>query len=575
MLRKNQVVASLFMPLSVLLLAAVLPVASGSTSTSAPSQLVRPLPPVVRDGQTLSLLCGQVYSGTLDLRGRRNITVRTEGECGNAMITPAQPVRGWTRDGRLWWAALDNAPQLVRLGERFLSLAHHPNTPSEWLSGTGRGKDALQLQVNLPGRDLTGAVLVWQPEDWLILRQPIERDDQGLLHLSGSPEPGFGFRERTPFYLEGQRWMLDSPGEWLHEHGRLYLWPADGRSPEGRVWAAPQATAIDARASRDVRIVNLTIFLAARGIDGSDSRALSIDRVEILDSGDEAVRLGGEGARLAHVRVSGTRQHGVRAEDDTRDVEITNSVIEGAGMLGMPLRSKGAIVFEQSSGHRILRNRVTDTAYIGIRVFRDTLVADNVITRACQRMTDCGGIYTFARDRQPLRTRIERNRISGLRGRLSHAIYLDDFANEVVVRDNQLTGNPGGMQLHDAFNNLITGNRFSRHTHEHLLFNETAASASIIGNVVRNNRFSLSGSAPVYRLWSHHGGATLSRFALYGRNRYQGTRDLRDERFAELEGQVGISAVRWAPLMDEVDAVYAMPSAPAVLPPLARQPQQK
>ena len=271
---------------------------------------------------------------------------------------------------------------------------------------------------------------------------------------------------------------------------------------------------------------------------------------------------------MSHVRVLGTRQHGLRAEDDARDVGVFDSVFERVGMLGMPLRSKGAIVFEQARGQMIARNRIDQSAYLGIRVFREAVVTDNLITRACQWLSDCGGIYTFARDKLPLATRIERNRIRGLRGRLSHAIYLDDFANDVLVHENQLSDNPGGIQLHDAFNNRITGNCFARSLHEHMLFNETAPELAIAGNQVSDNRFDLTGEAPVYRLWSRHGGAHVHRFALLGNNRYVGP----SHRFAQVEGSGVIDAQTWRARMGEIEPVF---SVPGPLPKLGRQPAQK
>lgn len=527
---------------------------------------VLPLPAAIQDGDTVLLECGRIYSGTLDLRGRREVTVRTQGDCGKAAITPAQPVSGWVRDGQIWTAASDIAPVMLQVGESFVPVAHHPNTPGGWLTGEGMG--AALLKVNLPAHKLSGATLVWRPEDWLIVRQTVLSDDRGLLRVASPAEAEASFRDQTPFYLEGQRWMLDSPGEWMHEHGRLYLWPVDGRSPEGRTWVSPEASAIDARGSYRVTIKDIRIFLAERGIDGADTSELFIADTDILNSGQEAIRLGGRGARLENVHVQGTQQQGIRAEDDAQGVSITHCKINDAGMLGMPRRSKGAIVFEQSNGQFIAHNRIVNSAYIGIRVFRNATVMDNEIKGACLRMTDCGGIYTFARDRQPLNTLILRNHISGLLGRLSHAIYLDDFANGVSVIDNRLINNPGGMQLHNAFGNLIRGNAFIASRHEHLLFNETASFAAISNNQISGNRFKSAADNPVYRLWSHRGGAHLPRFMALSHNRYEGT----PARFAQLEQTGWVGASDWVRYMDEENPLF---SAPRPLPQLARQPQKK
>lgn len=491
-----------------------------------------PVPEVTRDGQTVLLQCGHTYVGELKLAGRRDITVRTAGDCGTALLTPALPVSGWRRDPghpRVWVAELGFRPAHIELDRRFLPLAHHPNAPATWLRGQSRYRD--ELQAALPQPDLAGATIVWRAADWLIQTRAIARYDGRLLVLAPGDDEGFGLLPDTEFYVEGKRWMLDSPGEWAYDDGRLFVWPPDGDSPEGRLWAAPRARAIDASGSSGVRIDGVRISGATLGIDGSGSRDLRIRDTTIDNSGEEAI-LAGTGTRIERVRVRGTVMNGVRADDEVRDVRITDSQFEAIGMLGMPRRSKGAIVFEHARGVQVQRNRISDASYLGIRVFRDAIVTDNVIERACLRLADCGGIYTFARDRQPLNVAIERNHVSGLQGRSSYAIYLDDFANGVAVIANQLVDNPGGLQLHNGFDNDIAGNAFVNSRHEHILFNETAKFASVANNRVRENRFVSAADVPVYRLWSHHGGSNVGRFALFANNQYKA----RPRQFAEVEG---------------------------------------
>jgi hypothetical protein len=97
---------------------------------------------------------------------------------------------------------------------------------------------------------------------------------------------------------------------------------------------------------------------------------------------------------------------------------------------------------------------------------------------------------------------------------------------------NQLIDNPGGIQLHNGFDNTIAGNAFVNSRHEHILFNETATFASVTGNRVHENRFVSAGDVPVYRLWSHHGSAHVRRFAVFTHNDYMD----RPTKFAEVEG---------------------------------------
>lgn len=538
------------------LLPALILTLSSATATGTGTDEWLPLPGPVGDDQTVWLECGRVYVGTLDLSGRRNVTVTTRGNCGKAAVTPAQPVTGWQKNPanpRLWSARIDGVPLQLEIGGQFMELAHHPNSPSSWLSGQRIG--SLQLRTTLPQAALAGATLVWRAADWLIQARTIADYDGQHLQLMPGDDEGFGLLPQTEFYVEGKLWMLDMPGEWVHEHGWLHLWPSDGRSPEGRVWATGQARAIDARRSRDVKIHHVKIFGATRGIDGTDARHLQVVDTEITNSGEEAMLIGGEGARLQRLQIKGSVQHGIRISDDARDVLIADSSIDQAGMLGMPRRSKGAIVIEMARGHRIERNQITRSAYLGIRGYRDAYIKDNTIDRACLRLSDCGGIYVFARDRAPLNVRIEGNRITRLQGRNSYAIYLDDFANGVTVRGNRLLNNPGGMQLHNGFDNLIIDNVFSDSHHEHLLLNETAPYPAIQRNRIMSNWFIARKDVPTFRLWSHHGSRNVRSFADYSANIYVS----QPSGFAEVEGWGMVDYSTWqSQLANEKNAHFSV-----------------
>lgn len=524
------------------------------------SRVVSPTPTSIQDGTVISLACDRIYSGTLPLVGKRGVTIRPDPGCKTAMITPAVPITGWTKQGTIWSAAINFEPRMVQVGAAFVALAHEPNDAQTWYAGEGKGRDTVRIQEFT--HDLRGATIVWRAEDWLILAQTIADNDRGLLRISQLPDEDFKFPAKTEFYLEGQRWMLNSPGEWIYQQGRLFVWPEDGQSPEGRTWAVSRSVGIDAHASSGIRIEGITLFLATQGINGSQTRDLTVVDTHIIHSEEDAIVIGGAGTRISRVKVVGTVQNGLRATDDATDVRIEDSVIRDTGMLGMPKRSKGAIVFEQARGHVIERNTIQRAGYLGIRVFRDAVVDNNHIDQVCLRMTDCGGIYTAARDRLPLRTRIENNRISNVQGRWSYAIYLDDFANGVVVNRNQAIANASGMQLHDSFANLISGNLFKDSTYQHILFNETSRSSALYGNQLSGNHFDSLPGVPVFRLWSGRGGEHLSRFASFTHNRYAGNKD----QFAQLEGTGIVSRDEWVRRMGDANPEFISTGSPPQLP---------
>lgn len=536
-----------------LLLSASLPAAGeeGRQAGAAPDArqpALLPLPAHVSNGSTVELQCGRTYGGTLDLKGKYRVTVRTVGDCGKAAITPAQPVADWARhQGNIWSAALRFEPAQVAIGDKALERAHFPNKPQTWAKGKSR--NPATLEYRMPNGDLDGALLVYRPFDWMIETRPIADYKDGVVTLGPKTGDAFDPPEKVDFYVEGKLWMLDSPGEWAYANGRLYLWAPDGKSPEGRAWAAPASNGIDASDSRQVTIDGVRIFLAQVGIDGGNSNDLHILNSEIRNSGQDGIFAGGKGLLVDNAAIANSVQNGIYGYYGITDSVVTNSTITGTGTAGMPKRSKGGIVFEEASGQRIANNKVLQSSYIGIRVHRNALVANNLIDGACLVLTDCGGIYTFARDKQALNVRIEGNTVKNLAQRYAHGIYLDDHANGVVVTRNILAGNPGGLQVHNGFGNQIMHNVFSGSAYEHILFNDTGEGGHIRHNRVYGNTFISDRGGVTYRLWSVRDEEAARRFGQFNDNRYSST----PGDFAEVAGIGMLDFSGWKRRMKQDD----------------------
>jgi len=479
-----------------------------------------PDPHRIANGDTINLECGRVYSGTLDLRGKHGVRVRTAGGCGHAAISPGSAPSGWARHkGGIWVASLDTEPVQVALDGVPMARARHPNAPQTWAKGSSRNPSSIEHV--LPHADLKDALVVYRPYDWMIETRRIRDYQRGNILLADKIGDAFDPPPQVDFYVEGKLWMLDAPGEWAYSDGRLYLWPVDGKPPEGRVWAAPPQRGIDARDTRAVSIEGVQIFSSLIGIDGGNSQDLHISNSEIRNSAENGIFAGGSGLVVERVLIENSVQNGILGDYGIRNSVVSDSVIMHTGTFGNPRRSKGALAFEDASGQRITGNRILQSSYIAIRVHRNAQVSGNLIDGACLVLSDCGGIYTFARDRQPLHVRIEGNTVMNLAQRYAHAIYLDDFANGVVVSRNLLRNNPGGLQIHNGFNNDVIGNTFSASAHEHILFNDTGSGGNIRNNTVMGNTFQSHAGVPVFRLWSTQGGNGAQGFARFDDNRYQ------------------------------------------------------
>ena len=439
-------------------------VTSSTTPPPAPTGPVLPMPTNVASGATVNLQCGTTYQGTLELNGKSNVTVKTAGTCGKAGISPGRPITGWVKGaGNIYSAPINFAPLQVAVGGAFVSAAHWPDQP--WATSTS----------GMPSTDLTGANYVFLSNQSVIQSQMLTSNS-----VSTS----------KPFYVEGKLWMLDSPGEWAVQNGRLYVWAADGQSPEGKVWASANGNGVNADNSSGVTIDGVKIFSATDGVSADSSTNLKVLNTDITNSARDGIwASGSKGLQVTGSNVSNARRNGIDGWYSVNGAIISNSTVSNTGMSGMPSATDAGIMFGDGGTNRIDNVRVTNSGYHGISVLhnRNTNLVNSVVDGACVRLTDCAGIYTGARDQLPLTLLIENNTVTNVKGTEGIGIYLDDFANGVTVNKNKVSNNTRGMVLHNAFNNVITNNTIASNTITHLGFGQD--SGNIRNNKVTNNTF--------------------------------------------------------------------------------------
>ena len=466
------------------------------TPTPAPTTgTVLPIPTNIANGATVNLTCGVTYQGTLELNGKTNVTVKTAGTCGKAAITPGHAVTGFVKGtGNIYSAPISYTPVQVSVGGAFVSAAHWPNTP--WATSTS----------GMPSTDLTGATLVYLDNQSVIKTQALTSNSVSTA---------------KPFYVEGKLWMLDAPGEWAVQNGRLYIWSADGQSPEGKVWAAANANGVNANNSSGITIDGVSIFLANDGISADTSTNLKVLNTDINNSGRDGIwASGSKGLQVNLSTVSNSRRNGIDGWYSVNGAVVTNSTVSNTGMVGMPSGTDAGIMFGDGGTNRIDNVRVTNSGYHGISVLhnRNTNLTNSVVDVACVRLTDCAGIYTGARDQLPLTLLIEGNTVTNVKGTEGIGIYLDDFANGVTVNKNTVTNNTRGVVLHNAFNNVISNNTIGSSAVTNMGFGQD--SGNIRNNKVTYNKFNSANGELTYNMET---GSNMKTFITADYNTYTST----------------------------------------------------
>lgn len=503
------------------------------------------MPTAVASGSVLELECGRTYQGTLDLQGKSDVTVKTAGTCGDAILTPGQAVTDWTHhQGNIFSAPVAfDVTQMIIDGQP-LEAAHWPNRPQTWVKATSSNTNSLSYAM--PNTDLVGARLVFRPHAWAVEARRITAYSGSTMSVTSTGNinfDGYALGGAVDFYVEGKLWMLDAPGEWAVSGGRLYVWAPDGKAPEGRTWASPDRDAINARNSQSVSLEGISLYAAANGVNAQDARNLRVTNVRIANSsGNGILNSGGAGLHVEQTTIRNTRHDAIAVKWGGGGETIRDTHIDASGTIGMPTNVHAAINLTSGTGSMVENNTVTNAGYIGIRVFRDALVSGNVVDGACLVLSDCGGIYTDAPDKAPLNTRIENNTIRNVAPaqRLAWGVFLGEYANGVTVSGNNISNSSNGIEILNGFGNRITGNEFSGNTQAHIQMVEFGASPVIANNVISGNRFTTTGKQEMYRHSSELGTTAVKRFGSYADNTYRSSSSI----FANYNGEA-LSFAQW------------------------------
>lgn len=348
------------------------------------------------------------------------------------------------------------------------------------------------------------------------------------------------------YFLYGQRWMLDEPGEWHYDPATktLYVWMPDNTVPGNRVSVGQAPVGIEASLLSYIRIEGLAIqnvgtgvrMVAAnnivlRNLAIFDTLGMGIEAPYSTDSGIEnsqIVRSAGDAISAAHSGGSSTRFH---AYDN---LIFDSGIPSRKGVItSLPLPARAAIEAGRSADIR--GNRIYGAGYIGIWALADSVLSGNHVENACQVLDDCGAIYTSgANNNSTIESNTVLNILGGLSGKpaiytsQSQGIYLDELSSGVAVRGNTVVNASNGIQLHNAANNRIENNTLYNNRRHHVWLQERSnrvdAEGDIFGNVVQGNRFFSTWITDWFTSavgqWTTLPKDNTDRFAIYDNNLY-------------------------------------------------------
>jgi parallel beta-helix repeat protein len=330
-------------------------------------------------------------------------------------------------------------------------------------------------------------------------------------------------RKGYGYVLTGKRWMLDAEGEWSYDPATrtLAIWAPAGVSPATlSIEAAVREHGVAAtNVKLDLNDVAVR-FATQEGIAIDGGLGSRINNVDVAYSGRNGIGIDmnqrgsdlSAATQLLNSRISFSRGSGFISGWAVPNLQVEGNVISETGTFQEPHRADCAICVGAGSTTPVTvrNNLVQGASYLGISFSNNTnglsnsLIANNVVENVCQRLDDCGGIYTYNANRNSSDqgADITGNTVRGVKGSLAGSpakrlvaavgIYLDNDTANVSLSDNVIVDSEIGVVLHDASyidmqqNTLMGFRRSGLHVGDD---HQTA-----VGIMVRNNNFVAGGT---------------------------------------------------------------------------------
>lgn len=443
-----------------------------------------------------------------------------------------------------------------------INVAHHPNrghdplTPQSLFYAIAEDADQVSVAAGRTGSSYltTGADLAAsappaiepgtgiriRTNKWTISDRKITSVSGSRLYFD-SPTPA-SLSKSWGYFLYGQRWMLDEPGEWHYDAATqtVYVWMADNGAPDWRVSISKSGAGIQASNLSHIRINDLTIRnvdtgvhmqaatnIVLRNLTITDTLSFGINALLSKDSGIEnsqIIRTLGDAIYASPPGLDSDRFHAY-------DNLIIDSGIQSKNGIVSSLPSPARVAIESGRNSVIRGNRIYGAAYIGILPSNNSLISGNHIENVCLVLDDCGAIYTWGHNHNSV---IENNTIHHVvGGRLgipadlgSHAqgIYLDELSSGITIKGNTVVDADDGIQLHNAANNRIENNTLYGNRRHNIWLQEGSnffdPEGDVYGNVVLGNRLFPTSNEPAIRHDTYLLKTNTDRFASYDKNRY-------------------------------------------------------
>lgn len=351
-------------------------------------------------------------------------------------------------------------------------LSRFPDTG--WLVASSFEGDSALTSASLVGKDWVGASVHVRASMWGLGTLRVRTSQGGRISFPGAmglPDSVRFYMGNHPAGMSGGRmaWWFSFQDSTLH-------WSLPGSTSDVILEAATREYGIHLGGYSNLVVEGIKVFATTKTAILTSGSNVRIENCEIAYPGQFAIDYSGHGDKILHNTVVGASENAVVGHGSGHRIE-GNSVRrtaqkESFGPDGMgPGCCTGHGIVLNGDSSVIANNTVDSSGYCGISFFgRLDSIRENVISKSCLTIDDCGGIYTITGNYANAGSAgsvVRKNILSDAVGAPSgwakyydaaQGIYLDDGSHDILVDSNVVSGSKSGVFLHNNQRNAIVGN---------------------------------------------------------------------------------------------------------------------
>lgn len=467
-------------------------------------------------GDVILLERGSIFYGQINISssGDENspIIIAAYGEGKNPVISASVPITEWSiYEGNIYSSNVNGIVKNLFSNGKQMTLARYPNSGflsvDNHLSDPKKGFTDNELKQ--PSGYWNGSIARIRTINWAYEYSEIENFKNSTIVLKTPPyypvQSGWGY------YLDNNLNELDTFSEWYfskneNDNGTLYFYPPDisdinTMNIEGSIY---DYGIFSSKEIRNIIILDLEVRnQSVTGINFFNN--VSEVRIENCTFNGQfqtgvsfvkqAENISINNCRFYNVNGRGLSLLNVNNSSISRNIFLNSGMIPGYGTTGDPFVMSAAFVFGNSN--QISGNYIDGVGHDAINCLgTGNIVEKNVIKNCLQLLNDGGGIKCYGDYSK--NSVWKNNFIFGVKGNYENTIgggsvalgiYLDEFANNMSILNNTITGSGfSGIGVHNGFNNLIQNNIcYNNRVGINFFQNLQSINNRIIDNVIKGN----------------------------------------------------------------------------------------